>query len=81
MISYIRDIKYMYEGYSTSVRMQDMAIDDFHIIGLHQGSTLSPCFFYFSFGCTYETHSRIIANMYAFYRRCRYAWRVEEEIK
>jgi hypothetical protein len=64
MISYIRAIKYMY-----SVKMQDMAIDDFHIIGLHQGSTLSPCFFYFSFGGTYETHSRFSANMYTFYRR------------
>jgi len=42
-IAYIRAIKDMYEGASTSVRTQDGATEDFPItIGLHQGSTLSP---------------------------------------
>ena len=45
-IAYIRAIKDMYEGASTSVRTQDGATDDFPItIGLHQGSTLSPYLF------------------------------------
>jgi hypothetical protein len=45
-ISYIRAIKDMYEGGSTSVRTQDGATKDFTItIGLHQGSTLSPYLF------------------------------------
>jgi len=36
----------MYEGASTSVRMQDETTEDFPItIGLHQGSTLSPYFY------------------------------------
>jgi len=45
-IAYIRAIKDMYEGVSTSVRTQDGATEDFPItIGLHQGSTLSPYLF------------------------------------
>jgi len=45
-IAYIRAIKDMYEGASTSVRMQDGTTEDFLItIGLHQGSTLSPYLF------------------------------------
>jgi len=42
-IAYIRAIKDMYEGASTSMRMQDRATEDSPItIGLHQGLTLSP---------------------------------------
>jgi hypothetical protein len=45
-ISYIRAIKDVYEGASTSVRMQEGATVNFPItIGLHQGSTLSPYLF------------------------------------
>jgi hypothetical protein len=45
-IAYIRAIKDMFEGASTSVRTQDGATEDFPItIGLHQGSTLSPYLF------------------------------------
>jgi len=45
-IAYIKAINDMYEGASTSVRTQDRATEDFPItIGLHQGSTLSPCLF------------------------------------
>ena len=45
-IAYIRAIKDMYEGASTSARTQDGATEDFPItIGLHQGSTLSPFLF------------------------------------
>jgi hypothetical protein len=45
-IVYIRAIKDMYEGASTSMRTQDGATEDFPItIGLHQGSTLSPSLF------------------------------------
>lgn len=41
-ITYIRDIKDMYEGVSTSVRMQNGVTEDFPItIELHQGPTLS----------------------------------------
>jgi hypothetical protein len=42
-ITYIRAIKDMYEGVSTSVRTQDGDTEDFPIIiRLHQGSNLSP---------------------------------------
>jgi len=45
-IAYIKAIKDMYEGASTSVRTQDGATEDFPItIALHQGSTLSPYLF------------------------------------
>ena len=45
-IAYIRAIQDMYEGVSTSVRTQDGDTVDFPIIiGLHQGSTLSPYLF------------------------------------
>jgi len=45
-IAYIKAIKDMYEGASTSVRTQDGATEDFPItIGLHQGSTLTPYIF------------------------------------
>jgi len=45
-IAYIRAIKDMYEGASTSVRTQDGATEYFPIIiGLHQESTLSPYLF------------------------------------
>jgi len=45
-IAYIRAIKDMYEGDSTSVRTQDGATEDFLItIGLYQGSTVSPYLF------------------------------------
>ena len=45
-IAYIRAIKDMYEGASTSVRMQNGATEDFPItIGLHQGSTLNSYLF------------------------------------
>jgi len=45
-IAYIRAIKDMYEGGSTSVRTQDGDTEDFPIIiGLHQGSTLIPYLF------------------------------------
>ena len=45
-ISYIRAIKDIYEGASTSVRMQDGDTEDFpRTIGLHQGSILSPYLF------------------------------------
>jgi len=45
-IAYIRAIKDMYEGASTSVRTHDGTTEDFPItIGVHQGSTLSPYLF------------------------------------
>ena len=45
-IAYIRAIKDMYGGGSTSVRTQDGDTEDFPIIiGLHQGSTLIPYLF------------------------------------
>jgi len=38
LVTYIRVIKDMYKGASTSVRTQDEATDDFLvIIGMHQG--------------------------------------------
>ena len=45
-MAYIRAIKDMYDGVTTSVRTQGGVIEDFSIsIGLHQGSTLSPYLF------------------------------------
>ena len=45
-IAYIRAIKDMYDGVTTSVRTQNGTTEDFPIkIGLHQGSTLSPYLF------------------------------------
>jgi len=68
-IAYIRAIKDMCEGASTSVRTQDRATEDFlKTIRWHQESTLSPYLFYFSFGCTEGTYPRVSTEMYAFCR-------------
>jgi len=68
-IAYIRAIKDMYEGASTSVRTQDRATKDFPItIGLHKRSTLKSLSFYFTFGCTEGTHPRFSTEMYTFCR-------------
>ena len=51
-IAYIRAIKDMYDGVTTSVRTQGGVTEDFPIsIGLHQGSTLSPYFSPWSWMC------------------------------
>lgn len=65
-IAYIQAMQDMYEVVSTSIQTHDGEMRDFSIIiSFHQGSNLSPTF-YFNFGCAHVTHPRVRSEMHAF---------------
>ena len=68
-IAYIRAIKDMYDGASTSVRTQDGTTADFPItIRFPPKVNPKSLSFYFSVGCADGTHPRVSTAMYAFCR-------------
>lgn len=80
-IAYIRAIKDMYEGVSTSVRTQGGDTVDFPItMGLHQGSTLSPYIFTLVFDVLTK-HIQELAPRFMLFADDSLALRVEGRIK